>query len=50
MNEMSDFVSCTQVEPDHKDTNPFWSLGRHWWTGELVGFDGGSSVVREVFP
>lgn len=50
MNEMSDYVSWTQVEPDHKATNPFENLGRQWWIGELVGFDGGSPVASEVFP
>jgi len=56
---MSDYVSWTRVEPDHKATDPrlgarvpvadpFWSLGRQWWIGELEGFDGGSPVASSV--
>ena len=57
MNYMSDYLSWTRVEPDHKATDPrpgarvpvadpFWSLGRQWWIGELEGFDGGSPQKR----
>lgn len=59
MSKMSDYVSWTRVEPDHKATDPrsgarvpiadpFWSLGRQWWIGELKGFDGGSPVASRV--
>jgi hypothetical protein len=56
---MSVYVTWTRVEPDHHATDPragarcpvadpFWSLGRQWWIGELEGFDGGSPVASSV--
>lgn len=56
---MSVYVSWSRVEPDHRATDPrpgarvalsdpFWSLGRQWWVGELEGFDGGSPIASRV--